>query len=99
MDGVHCPLEMHLVHVSENFDLVMVAVLFKCGQDANPFLAQFTDKLPSKAIGKESEVKLTAVDAEALELSKQPYFSYTGSLTTPPCSEVRPSSTNSCSRL
>lgn len=76
IDGKAAPLEVHLVHQNKDGNLAVVGVLFHEGA-ANPALAT---KLAS--IGKDA-----TVDPRELLPADLGYFTYNGSLTTPPCSE------------
>lgn len=62
----------------------MVAVMFEPGR-ANAALSQAWQALPAKA-GESHELK-EGVSAEALLPAKRDYYRFSGSLTTPPCSE------------
>ena len=86
IDGKNLPMEMHLVHQSEDGKLAVVSVLFKEGKTANPNLATIIANLPSK---KGEELHLPGVNLQLnSHLPKdEKAFAYKGSLTTPPCSE------------
>ena len=85
IDGESFPIEMHLVHISEEGGLAVVGVLFKEGAE-NEALAGIVDAIPpSKSDVKTIEGK--SIDANALLPSETLEYRYSGSLTTPPCSE------------
>ena len=77
-------MEMHLVHQDSNGHVVMVAVLMELGAE-NMAMATFWDQLPS-TVGKllVTDVKF---NPQYLIPKAKHYFSYEGSLTTPPCTE------------
>ena len=75
----------HLVHKDQDGNLAVVAVLLKIG-GANKLIQTLWDALPRKK--DEEEVKSVAVNvADLLPANKSAYYTFTGSLTTPPCSE------------
>ena len=74
----------HLVHKSSDGKLAVVAVLLDQG-GANPTIATIWKNLP-----KEKEKEATAdatIDAATLLPADKGYYTFQGSLTTPPCSE------------
>lgn len=87
INGNHAPLEAHMVcrSVWRN-EYIVLGVLFEEGA-SNPFLAQFVDHLPDGA-GKSFEDEDLTYSAFDLLPEDTSYFTYMGSLTTPPCSEV-----------
>jgi carbonic anhydrase len=75
----------HLVHKDQDGNLAVVAVLLKIG-GANKMIQTLWDALPRKK--DEEEVKSVEVNAaDLLPANKSAYYTFTGSLTTPPCSE------------
>lgn len=78
INGTAAALEMHLVHSNSQGELAVVGVLIKPGQ-FNPVIAQILS-----SIGQPSSSTINAAD---LLPSGKNHFSYSGSLTTPPCSE------------
>jgi carbonic anhydrase len=83
IDGEAYPMEMHLVHKDADGHLAVVAVMLKEGSE-NAALEEIFDALP-KAEG--DKHALEALDPAALLPAERGYYAYTGSLTTPPCSE------------
>jgi len=75
----------HLVHKSAEGNLAVVAVLIKKGQ-ANKFMDTLWAHLP-KVEGKEEAPANVRIDITNLLPAQRGYYTYTGSLTTPPCSE------------
>ncbi|MBF8450563.1 carbonic anhydrase [Aeromonas dhakensis] len=84
IEGKPYPLEGHLVHANDQGELAVVAVMFEPGK-ANGALSQVWQSLPAKA-GEQHELK-QPVSAEPLLPAKRDYYRFSGSLTTPPCSE------------
>lgn len=86
LNGKNQPMEMHMVHQSEDGSLAVLGVLFTEGKSPNPEFAKIIKHLPNA----KGETKHVA--DEHLELSvhmpdNNYAYHYTGSLTTPPCSE------------
>jgi len=85
IDGKEFDLVAHLVHKNAEGKLAVVAILFERGSD-NAFLKTFWDKLPKEAGEVRTLPKTTIQVADALPKDRT-YYTFTGSLTTPPCSE------------
>jgi carbonic anhydrase len=84
IEGKHFPMEAHLVHSDARGHLAVVAVLFEAGA-ANAGLAQFSSRVSRKP---QSQSKLAALFAASTLLPEdRDYYRFSGSLTTPPCSE------------
>ncbi len=84
IEGKSYPLEGHLVHVSDKGEIAVVAVMFEAGK-ANSALAAAWSALPAK-VGEIQPLK-TPLVAEQLLPENRNYYRFSGSLTTPPCSE------------
>lgn len=85
--GKSYDMEAHLVHRGEHGELAVVAVLIEEGKD-NAFIKTLWSNFP-KEVGKEhivSDVRICA--SQLLPMNTIGYYNYTGSLTTPPCSEI-----------
>jgi carbonic anhydrase len=76
---------VHLVHADQDGNLAVVAVLLDQGED-NSLIHELWNDLPKK---KEKEDLLDTVRINAADLlpSNRDYYTFAGSLTTPPCSE------------
>lgn len=85
VDGKAFDLAAHLVHSDAEGQLAVVAVLFTQGK-ANPTIEKLWQDLPSEE-GKEQSIPGKTVDAAALLPRDTGYYTYEGSLTTPPCNE------------
>lgn len=84
LHGKHYAMEMHLVHKDAKGAVAVVAVMFDKGA-ANAELEKLWATMPEKA---EQDVKITAkMDLNALLPKDKTYWRFSGSLTTPPCSE------------
>jgi len=84
INGQYFELEMHLVHQSADGSLAVVGVLIREGAE-NPAFAPFSDHLPTKS-GEEYSSQDT-INADDLLPASRLSYRYSGSLTTPPCSE------------
>lgn len=82
--GKSFPLEAHFVHADAKGNLAVLAVLYENGKD-NTRLAPVWDAMPEKSGGK-TALKQTFNAATLLPASLD-YYRFSGSLTTPPCSE------------
>lgn len=76
---------VHLVHKNAKGELAVVAVLIRSGH-ANAFLKPIFDNFPPKGTP-EKDVAGATVDLGNLLPRAQGYYTFIGSLTTPPCSE------------
>ena len=79
------PLVIHLVHKNAQGELAVVAVLLKAGAQSAA-LASIWKNLPAT---KDVENSPAGVSVNAADLlpAQRGYYTFTGSLTTPPCSE------------
>ena len=83
IDGRSYPMEMHLVHSQTFGDVAVVSMLFDIG-DANPFVQEILDKEP-EGIG--TSLLPGGINPRELMTRDLGYYSYKGSMTTPPCAE------------
>lgn len=77
------PLEIHFVHQNADKQLAVVGVLATVG-DTNPNIQKILTNLPTKT---DQTSDLLQLDVSSLIPAKSPTYTYSGSLTTPPCSE------------
>ena len=85
INGKAYGLVIHLVHADSEGHLAVVAVLLKSGS-ASPVIQKLWENLP-KTEGKEESVSGVEINATALLPQHLGYYTFEGSLTTPPCSE------------
>ncbi|ORY42182.1 carbonic anhydrase [Rhizoclosmatium globosum] len=80
------PLEAHFVHASADSKLNVIGLFFEIGPQDNPWISQFIDNIPTKtnATTTVASLDMTSIIAS---IADSHFFSYTGSLTTPPCTE------------
>lgn len=84
------PLEMHMVHESDDGAFVVLAVLFQLTEDGSTTdLLTATTSHISEVNTPGTVTETAALNFEPLvnHLTTTPLLNYTGSLTTPPCSE------------
>ncbi|NMH86130.1 carbonic anhydrase [Flavivirga algicola] len=84
INGVIYPIEMHLVHVSKTGNITVLGLLGEEGDESQLF-EFFESFLPiEEDMVKDIHQK---IDLSSLFLEDKHYYSYSGSLTTPPCTE------------
>lgn len=82
-DNIRYPMVAHFVHKSAEGRLAVVALLFTVGNE-NPILKNVFAKFPTEE-GQKADVP--NLDLGRIFNGNQKYYSFMGSLTTPPCSE------------
>lgn len=84
LDGIIFPMEMHLVHTDSTGRLAVVGVFIKEGKE-NRYLSDLWASLPEHV--EEHVHPRNRCDLLHLLPEDKPIFHYSGSLTTPPCTE------------
>ncbi|MFM0249522.1 carbonic anhydrase [Paraburkholderia sediminicola] len=84
--GKASAMDAHSVHRSEDGKLLVLAVQLKLGAQPNPVIQALLDRIPHE---KGAELMAKGVTINPLDLlpKNTGYYTYSGSLTTPPCSE------------
>jgi carbonic anhydrase len=83
INGVGADMETHLVFSDTQKHLAVIGIMMNAGAE-NPFFAKFWHALPDKEGAVNREITVNVGD---LVPADRDYYSYDGSLTTPPCSE------------
>ncbi|MEO9853381.1 MAG: carbonic anhydrase family protein [Reichenbachiella sp.] len=85
VDGTSFPLELHFVHANplDNSDLLVIGLLVEQGSTATSFTG-FWNNFPAH---EGDEVEVSDVNIFSLLPTDKSVYNYSGSLTTPPCSE------------
>lgn len=84
IDGAPYPMELQLIHTTPEGQIAIVAVMIKLGMH-NDAIQQIWDYAPAE--GQHVSPEGITIKASDLLPSSGTYYTYTGSLTTPPCSE------------
>ncbi len=84
IDNEASAMEVHFVHQNEAGELAVVGVMMNPGED-NPIIASIWSAMSEG--NKTNKSKSITIDAANLLPNDYKYVGYTGSLTTPPCSE------------
>jgi carbonic anhydrase len=83
--GKHYSMVAHIVHKNAKGELAVVAVLIRAGK-TNEFLKPIFDNFPAKGSA-ETDVAGKTVNMGKFLPEHHGYYTFDGSLTTPPCSE------------
>ena len=82
--GQSFPLEAHFVHADSKGNLTVIGVMFTEGK-ANPGLTKLWEQIPNE-VGEPTALKSRVIPSELIP-GNHSYYRFSGSLTTPPCSE------------
>lgn len=87
VDGNYYDMEIHLVHQDLTTGNLAVVGVFLEGDGTSPndFVQKFADNIPDEEMGAVSTA--TPINVSDLLPADHKYYTYTGSLTTPPCSQ------------
>jgi carbonic anhydrase len=85
IDGKHFPVEIHLVHRASDGEIAVVAVFLEEGSSSIALRLIAGEKMPDKH-GEKATMKQPVYLRDLLP-SKASYYTYEGSITTPPCTE------------
>ena len=94
VDGVEYPLEVHFVHLYSNIatgatEIAVIGAFVELDTTSSPFIKQLAD-LSKDGVQKKGDTKYVVMEfggAAAAIRSSKTLFRYTGSLTTPKCTE------------
>ena len=84
IDGIRYPMVIHMVHVSNKNQFVVLAVMVKEGENSAPF--KFLENYLPLVKGQTKPIN-ASFDLNKILPKDKGYFNYVGSLTTPPCTE------------
>lgn len=84
INGTPMAMELHLVHRNQADELAVVGVMMNIGNE-DPLISTIWRRIPTS--GQTNVLKTTIINAANLLPIRKSYYSYLGSLTTPPCSE------------
>ena len=84
INGLIYPIEMHLVHQSKSGRYTVLGILGEEGAESDLF--EFFQSFLPLENGETKDID-EQIDLSYLQLDKKSYYTYKGSLTTPPCTE------------
>lgn len=84
INGIIYPIEMHLVHVSKAGGITVIGIFGEEGEESQLF--EFFESFLPLENGTTKNINHD-IDLSSLFLAEKHYYSYGGSLTTPPCTE------------
>ena len=86
INGKGYAMVAHLVHAAADGSLAVVSVLLDARGSANPLISRLWQYLPAQE-GPEKTYDDVQIDVTGLLPTDRGYYTFTGSLTTPPCTE------------
>lgn len=81
------PAELHLVHIRHDGKIAVVGVFLQEGIKTNAAFETVLNNMPATAGEKNSDSGIRFAPSSLLPVKKTDFYTYAGSLTTPPCSE------------
>lgn len=84
LNGKHAPIEVHFVHKHSDTDFAVIGMMFTEGK-TNPLFESYLAHFPKE---KGEYTTTDSLNLGSLLPEDLSYYYYSGSLTTPPCSEV-----------
>ncbi len=86
LDGESFPMEAHFVHKASDNTLAVLGIFIKAGRENNA-LKSIWDVIPMSKLS-QKKVFDRMINATKILPQEQNFYTYFGSLTTPPCSEI-----------
>lgn len=84
IDGIRYPLELHFVHKASDGSLLVIGVMVKEGDENSYFEKLKVFKILAKNGKEDTDITF---NPEKMYPKNKGYYTYQGSLTTPPCSD------------
>lgn len=84
ISGKASAMELHLVHRNPKGEIAVLGVMMEKGK-SNPWIEQIWRRIPTP--GTQNDFQNLTINAANFLPKSKSYFSYTGSFTTPPCTE------------
>ncbi|KAI3696731.1 hypothetical protein L6452_29240 [Arctium lappa] len=86
VNGRRYDMELHMVHLSIDHKIAVIAVLYNIGKP-DPFLSKLAVNISSMIDEKGEHGHSGILNPREIQMSSRRYYRYVGSLTVPPCTE------------